>query len=303
MRNKIASNNKDYATEPQKIAYIQSRLANKADTMTAHRFASVSSTRYSTSEQVFEHLRSLFLNRNKKRESKAEYQRLYQKSSAFPKFYSRFLFLASQAEIPEIMWKEDLVDKISLKLKELTFAEQADETLDYNSFAEICTTRDYQIRQVSSLRSQLVKKSSPQTTAPLSTPPASQPQSPSQYTFEERKAYAMAKAGGSNNCRYCKEEGHWAKNCPKLAIRSQGKRVGLNKVASRPQEEKSTNPYVISAMSSESEIDTPFTVSCLLANKISIPACIDTCACGGNYIDKSLALQLQSEGLAAVQSI
>jgi hypothetical protein len=229
MISKLASNKRDYSTEQQKIAYIQSRLTGKADSLTTHRFSAHAAHPYRTSQDVFDHLQALFLNKNKRQEAKSTYQLLTQKSTPFPEFYSQFLYLASQGGIPEVMWKEDLIDKITPSLRRVTYAEQMDPALSYQGFADLCTMRDYQIRKDREL-TQAPCPALSQPVTNLQTRPAARTvtsavpgsQVPrAERSYEDRKAYNAQRSGGVNNCAYCKEEGHWLRDCPKRAARNQ----------------------------------------------------------------------------------
>ena len=60
IKKKINSDPKNYSTNYQKIAYVQSRVTGRADDLTCYRFEDELEERYRTIKEVYEHLVNLF---------------------------------------------------------------------------------------------------------------------------------------------------------------------------------------------------------------------------------------------------
>ena len=235
MQKKLDSDIRNYNSEEKKIAYIQSRLDGRADSLTQHRFDNDGPQKYKTAKEVFNHLIDLFRNKNKVLDAAKEYRRLYQRARPFAEFYSEFLHLAGQGRIPESTWKVDLIEKMSLELKRQTMRDQSNNKVSYTELAQVCTTLDHQLKELREQEDRIKKRkweASGSTSTKLveldrndglaSTTHSKDPKS--LYSFEERKAYAIAKAA-EIKCYNCNKMGHYGRDCtePDRRQQQQGK--------------------------------------------------------------------------------
>jgi hypothetical protein len=69
---------------------------------------------FATAQEIIQHLASIYVNPNKVRDAKYDYNRLTMKTSqTFVEFQTRFLHLASEAQIPIESLRLDLFDKLT----------------------------------------------------------------------------------------------------------------------------------------------------------------------------------------------
>jgi hypothetical protein len=223
IKKKINSDLRNYSTDEQKIAYVQSRLTGRADDLTCHRFDDDSQERYTTINELYNHLIDLFRDKNKSLNAIQAYRKLRQYKTPFAEFYTEFLSLAGKGNIPESVWKQDLVDKMSIELEKQTLREQTDNTITYSKLAEICTTLDHQIRKLQEKSTRIsnynkqqnkgTENQNQQNNDTASITNTQQREDPKiKYTFEERRAHAIARQANTK-CYNCYQMGHLSKYC------------------------------------------------------------------------------------------
>ena len=230
---RIQLDTQNFGNETAKLALIQFNLTGRADQLTAHRFKEGFPEAYVAAKDALDHLKQLFEDRNKQAEARKKYKKLIQLDKTFNDFYTEFLHLAYTGGIPEVMWKADLIDKITYDLQGATLEAQEDETIGYSRFATLCSKRDFHLKNLKAKKdqsrarqNQSQNQNKPQTTSSTTsittgttspTTKSSKPDPKNVYSYEERKAFYQKKMEDLSKikCYNCQEMGHYSKDCSK----------------------------------------------------------------------------------------
>ena len=146
------------------------------------------------------------------------------KDQLFTDFYTKFLHLAGTAEIPTDDYLDDLIDKITITLKEALLPTQ-DSYQTYQRLAEHLTGLDQNQRRIKQqkdrITDRITRKSSPDQSArpnkptdlqPAETAPrTSRPYPTDRHVYLTDERLRLAREG---KCFYCKIAGHRAFECP-----------------------------------------------------------------------------------------
>lgn len=85
------------------------------------------------------HLENVFTDPNRERVAKQKYNTLYMRPSIkWHDFLSEFLYLAAEAGVVEETWKDDLYNKLTLHMQELTMPAYNDDTKSFREFTDYC---------------------------------------------------------------------------------------------------------------------------------------------------------------------
>ena len=147
IKNKIQANAELYPTEYMKIVYVAGRLQGNPLSLITARLDQDNTYAYQTVTELYDHLRELYSDPNKARNARQAYKVLYMRAGqTFQEFYSQFLKLLADGNVTTMDLKDDLNDKLTLKLQEAVSIYYNDSTVATTAFAQYCTTIDQQIR-------------------------------------------------------------------------------------------------------------------------------------------------------------
>jgi hypothetical protein len=121
MRNKLKANADHYNTEALRIAYVENRVGGKAAKHLRPRLRASAVNPYTTAEEMLKHLETIFQDANKEANAKREFRKLNMRATdKFQDFLTDFLHLAGEAQIPATMYKDELYQRVTWKLQEMT---------------------------------------------------------------------------------------------------------------------------------------------------------------------------------------
>ncbi|KAL2007033.1 hypothetical protein VTN00DRAFT_8471 [Thermoascus crustaceus] len=125
MKNKLAVNADHYPSEELRMAYVENRVGGKASDHLAPRLRDEAPNRYQTADEIFAHLKTIYLDPNRIVNAKFKFRNLQMTpSDCYHDFVTEFLHLAGEAQIPETEYKKELYHKLTWKLQELTISER-----------------------------------------------------------------------------------------------------------------------------------------------------------------------------------
>jgi hypothetical protein len=114
LEGKLEANADWWTTERGRINYVFSRTTGKAQGHLEPRMSRTSPNRWTSVEEILDHLDIIFRNHFEKEEAADQYARLSQQASEdFNDFHSEFARLASLGEIPLSVWRSDLYRKLN----------------------------------------------------------------------------------------------------------------------------------------------------------------------------------------------
>jgi hypothetical protein len=227
MEDKLAANADRYQTPALRLAYVKSRCGGRASTHIISRSRSNVMKQYQDAPDIFDHLKTIFLDANRVLNAKRRYRCLFMKASDKSQdFLSEFLYLAQEANLAESEWKEELYYKLHPEIQRLLIKESNDSTLDFTGFVTAYTQTASRLEAINFEEQRL--RNFPRSTGFSPREPANQ------ANIETRTAGAITAAtsnpltvspnGLSNEtriqlmkqgkCFYCREAGHLSYQCP-----------------------------------------------------------------------------------------
>jgi hypothetical protein len=159
-------------------------------------------------------------------------------------FISKFLYLAAEASVPEETWKDDLYNKLSLHMQELTMPAYNNDDKTFREFMDYCSRTATNIENMERIKARLNGGANTQTrgTGAMSraTTPAAATPSVDNATTHGRTATVSPAPSNLNNktrkrlmsegkCFTCFQVRHTSRSCPM-------KQAAQLKVLERPVE-------------------------------------------------------------------
>jgi cell division septum initiation protein DivIVA len=228
---KFVVNHDHFVTEQAKMIYLFGRTTGDAQRALQTRYGTAKNP-FQTSKDMIDHLSNIYLDPYKVENARQDYRRLNMKPvQTFTEFYTRFLQLAGDAEIPQEDWRPDLYEKLTLDIRRAVIPVY-DTLVDYQALADKCRRVDQDLkrlkessdrlkaRQASNAASKPTKPSS-QNTSTNSKPPTSAPPAPDpainpisgkpRPKYDDPDRQALSREG---KCFKCQQFGHYARDCP-----------------------------------------------------------------------------------------
>lgn len=218
MKTKLKANADHYSSNLLQVAYVQSRLGGRAAEHAAPRFHEDSVNQYQTADEVFEHLKSIFFDPNRRMTARRQLRHLQMKSyQKYHDFLAEFMHLAGESQLHLEDYKEELFDKLTDELRNLT-------TRDYHApgtfdeFSTACSQAAYTLQinaEKSKARSKSYKPAGTALAAESRDKPTTRTAAPAAYKasgLDDKQRVELMREG---KCFYCKETGHIAPHCPR----------------------------------------------------------------------------------------
>jgi hypothetical protein len=179
---------------------------------------------------MIDHLSNIYLDPYKVENARQDYRRLNMKpSQTFTDFYTRFLQLAGDAEIPQEDWRPDLYEKLTIELRRAVLPVY-DNLIDHQALADKCRRVDQDLKRLRESSDRLKAKQTATATANRNQTKTTEqstsavPTKPSIFspgtqttstkprpTYDTPEKQALSRAGACFNCH---QPGHLARDCP-----------------------------------------------------------------------------------------
>lgn len=235
VRGKLRVNHDHFPSEEAKMLYLFGRTIGDAQRHLQAKFEDESPVRFTSVNEMIQHLAAIYVNPNNVRDARYDYNRLMMKSNqSFTEFQTQFLHLAGEGQVPPANYRLDLYDKLTVRLQE-KIAVALDDLPTYQRLAARCSSLDSELKRIDA-RSDRPKKSRSdrnlsatptgagvgrQTTTAL-TPKAvtttySRASSESPRTIPSANARRNTPIDPATvTCFNCGKDGHFATSCPEL---------------------------------------------------------------------------------------
>ena len=137
MTQKLAANADHFDTSQLRVAYVASHCEGKARKHITLRMRDDSRNPYADSNDMLDHLKTIYSDPNRVTTAKHQFRQLYMKvNDKFHDFLSEFLYLAAEAGVAEDDWKDELYYKLTIKLQKLCVSSRIKE----GTFQEFSST-------------------------------------------------------------------------------------------------------------------------------------------------------------------
>ena len=145
------------------MQYVFGRTGGDAQGHLKPRFNPKSVNPFRTADSMIQHLASIDKEPLRVQNARRDYRRLTMRTTeTFPEFYTRFLHLAGEGQIPEEDLRPDLYDKLTLELQR-AIAPTEDTLTTVDDFQKALRRLDQNLRQIRD-RSERVKARSDRST-------------------------------------------------------------------------------------------------------------------------------------------
>ncbi|QKX54782.1 uncharacterized protein TRUGW13939_05769 [Talaromyces rugulosus] len=148
VENKLEANADHYPTALARMAYVKGMCKGEAANHLLPRFRKDSAQRYQDVGDIFEHLRTIYMDENRVINAKMELRRLAMRDSKFQIFLSKFTLLAQEAGLALSEWKEELYHKLSFDMQRAMIKESTDPMVSYQTFVQGCHTTANRLEQI-----------------------------------------------------------------------------------------------------------------------------------------------------------
>lgn len=222
---KLEVNSDHYPSAHAQMLYVFGRTSGDAQKHLQARYRVGAINRFQTAQGMIDHLASIYTNPNREREAKYLYNRLQMKSSeSFVEFQTKFLHLAGEGNIATGNLRDDLYDKLTVRLQ-IAIAPVLPDLDSYLILSRRCISLDAELNRIDQRNNRVLHareknalSSEIKIKAGKSTgiiPTASTMSSPLIQTHPEKSRRSESVDPAKINCFNCGEKGHYANDCPK----------------------------------------------------------------------------------------
>jgi hypothetical protein len=139
IKQKLTENANYYNIPSLQIALVLGCMTRKAQRHMAPRLRDGAINKYKDSDEILEYLKVIYNNPNHLITAKNKFWQLsIRTSDQFHDFYSNFIYWASEAEIPETTWKDELYHQLTMELQKLIIPKSIDDS-DFQEFSDYCS--------------------------------------------------------------------------------------------------------------------------------------------------------------------
>jgi uncharacterized coiled-coil protein SlyX len=151
---KFTVNHDHFPSEQAKMVYLFGRTTGDAQKALQTRYGAAKNP-FQTSQDMVKHLSDIYLDPYKVENARQDYRRLNMKpAQTFTEFYTRFLQLAGDAEIPQEDWRPDLYDKLTFDIRRAVVPIY-DTLADHQALADKCRRIDQDLKRLKEVSDRL----------------------------------------------------------------------------------------------------------------------------------------------------
>jgi Zinc knuckle len=148
IRGKLRVNHDHFPSEEAKMLYLFGRTTGDAQKHLQAKFEDDSPVRFTSVNEMLQHLAAIYVNPNKVRDARYDYGRLMMRSNqSFAEFQTQFLHLAGEGQVPLENYRLDLYDKLTVRLQE-KIAVTLDDLPTHERLAARCLSLDSELRRI-----------------------------------------------------------------------------------------------------------------------------------------------------------
>jgi hypothetical protein len=228
IQGKLRVNADHYDDEEAKMLYLFGRTTGDAQKHLQPRYDEDSPTRFQTAKEMVQYLASIYVDPNKARNARYEYNRLVMKTGQpFAEFQTQFLHLASEAQIPPTSLRMDLYDRLTTQLQR-SLAANLRSLASFEELVADCLSVDAELRRITARedKEKRFRKATSASVTPTTILPASGNRSsalgdtpgllPAVKTTTTRASVPRHTTPNPSSvtCYNCDKIGHYASSCP-----------------------------------------------------------------------------------------
>lgn len=222
---KLEVNHDHYPSAHAQMLYVFGRTSGNAQKHLQARYRVGAIDRFQTAQEMVDHLASIYTNPNREREAKYLYNNLRMKSSeTFIEFQTKFLHLAGEGNIATSNLRDDLYDKLTIRLQN-AIAPVLPDLHSYPTLSRRCINLDAELTRIDQRNNRVLHAREKNTMSGETKFRAGQdagtiPATATTPTPLVRATPEKSRRSESANldkveCFNCGEKGHYANVCPK----------------------------------------------------------------------------------------
>lgn len=220
MRNKMEVNQDHFLSSKAKVAYVFSRTTGWANTI-LRPYIETNSPQISTFENIIRLLTDTFDDPHYVENKKQQFRSLYQRSKSFAEFHANFITLATDAEVSQKDWFEEMWYRLSDEMRTHLISQKIGMSGNFDTLVTHCRDVDREMRGINERKQRLSVRvtrdpnqrqpDKPRTYAPRLAPTFSKDSG--EKKLERRSHQELEALRREGKCFHCKEAGHMAHQC------------------------------------------------------------------------------------------
>ena len=215
MDQKLEANADHYDSPQLRRAYVASRCDGKARKHITPRLRTEAANRYDDSNDMINHLKTIYDDPNRVTIAKNQFRSLYMKTSdKFHDFLSEFLYLAAEAGVVEEDWKDELYHRLTTELQKLTMTEKIKDG-SFNDFSSACSQTANSLEIINHRAQKNRSFTSNRDSRLKDATSSSLPSTPIKKEESNDNQSQLMRQG---KCFTCFQHGHVSRNCPRKKL-------------------------------------------------------------------------------------
>ncbi|KAL3704448.1 hypothetical protein TMatcc_010139 [Talaromyces marneffei ATCC 18224] len=215
MRASLDNNRDHYETPGKRMAFVKRMCEGRASKHLLPRMRDDSPNPFTDAEDMFEHLKTIFLDVNRVNKAKDKlYILQMKKDTRFQDFLADFTQLAQDSELEISSWKNELYRKLNFEMQHAVMKEADEEGMRWAAFVNACYKTANRLEQINLAKDRIQRRggAARSNIANNNSNPASRASTP---------GTGQAKGGNNNDAN--KNRSGWIDNAARAALMKEGK--------------------------------------------------------------------------------